>query len=428
MANPITWQNIMAPSLSEASRPLDGAQRAFGSMFDGLTNVIKEREAGNANAWNIGKTNNTNAILDAAYAAKTPEEFLAAQEALRGMAAGFGTQVDSAAVRSVMDQRLGTLRTQAQQGIQFENMLKDERSQPFMQAFRAAALKGDKEGMASAEQAYQAAGGRDLAGLIGFADQRDNELKLRGQADTRFTQDGQMHTARINDIAADNALQRQRLDLERQAQANQAAYQNANIGMQKERLGLDKVAAGERSEDRLTEQRLKVLGAIGNTNKYNIRSAEGAEELMKAINTGDNDELKNSRRTLAAKLTESGVPLGEALNAINTLDIDWTLNSSAIDKAWKQAVANSTGKEGNIQSKTAQFQQEKLTKELARLDRNTNAPSNAFQKMPVKETDFVVQNLEAAIRQIQASGANTPDAQQRIAKYQKDIQKITGGK
>ena len=71
----ITWQNINGPSLAEATRPMEAASRSFTGAFDGLANVLKQREATNAANWDQAKVNNTNALLGAVQEPKTPEEF-----------------------------------------------------------------------------------------------------------------------------------------------------------------------------------------------------------------------------------------------------------------------------------------------------------------------------------------------------------------
>jgi hypothetical protein len=248
MANPIRWDNIRGPSLAEASRPLDAATATFNGAFDRLGGVLAQREAIDAANWQNTKTNNTNAFLDTVAKYRTPEELQAAQAsgALDQLRAGFGNQIDAGAVRGAADARVLQTMQMKQQQIGYEHAMADERSTPFMQAYKVAALKGDKNAMSQAEMAYQQAGGRDLSGLVGYADARDQEVKLRGQQDKRFGLD--MRTGEETILNAQDGRRHNRV-MEGQGQ-QRIGLDQQRIGLEGQRLSIDKENAAWNREDR----------------------------------------------------------------------------------------------------------------------------------------------------------------------------------
>lgn len=128
MAGPITWQNIAAPSIAEASRGLALAQQGINAGFDSFNNVIKQQtDAENAN-WEQVKKNNTEAFLAKLYQAQGAEGFKALQSSgeLDRMLAANGAQIDAAAARSAMDGRLGVLQQRDVAGIQYKNTMLDD--------------------------------------------------------------------------------------------------------------------------------------------------------------------------------------------------------------------------------------------------------------------------------------------------------------
>ena len=188
MAQPIRWDNVRGPSLAEASAPLQVAQRSFLSGFQDLGNVLAQREAMDQANFQNTKVNNTNAFLDAVSKYRTPEELKAAQDsgALDSLRASFNGQVDAGAIRGAADARTAALQNQAQQRLAYEHMQTDERVAPLLDQFKQASLKGDQAGMAAAQAQYAQLGGRDLAGLASFADQRGQQMVERGRAATNF--------------------------------------------------------------------------------------------------------------------------------------------------------------------------------------------------------------------------------------------------
>lgn len=128
MAGPITWRTVNGPSLAEASRPMEYAQRSFDNAFTGLSGVLKQTEATDAANWNQVKENNTQDFLNKLYSAQGAEGFKALQDSgqLEQMLAANGAQIDRAAARSAMDGRLGTLQQRDTQAITYKNTMLDD--------------------------------------------------------------------------------------------------------------------------------------------------------------------------------------------------------------------------------------------------------------------------------------------------------------
>ena len=138
----ITWQNINGPSLAEATRPMEVAQRSFENVFGGLGEVIKKREVTDAANWDQTKINNTNALLNASQEARTPEEFAAREAQLRQQLLGYGAQVDPVAVRAALDGRMATLQQRAVAGIDYQNKVTDNREAPIRDSIAALTSQG----------------------------------------------------------------------------------------------------------------------------------------------------------------------------------------------------------------------------------------------------------------------------------------------
>lgn len=123
----ITWQNVNGPSLADAARPLEAAQRSIAGGFDVLGNVLKQREnTENAN-WEQIKKNNTDEFMNKLYQAQGPEGFKRLQDSgeLDRMIAANGAQIDQAAARSAMDNRMGVLQDRGIKNIAYNNTMTD---------------------------------------------------------------------------------------------------------------------------------------------------------------------------------------------------------------------------------------------------------------------------------------------------------------
>jgi hypothetical protein len=128
MAGPITWRNVTGPSLADASRPLEVAQRTISGAFDSFGNVLQRQQDVADRNWDQVKENNTQDFLNKIYSAQGAEGFKALQDSgeLDRMLAANGAQIDRAAARSAMDGRLTTLQNRDMAGITYKNTMLDE--------------------------------------------------------------------------------------------------------------------------------------------------------------------------------------------------------------------------------------------------------------------------------------------------------------
>jgi len=144
----ITWRNVNGPSLAEASRPLEVAQRSFGSVFDTLGGLVNKVEAVDTRNWDTTKENNTQAFLNTLAQAKTPEEMAAMQKSgqLAQMLSGFGGQVNQAAVRSAPEARLDALYKQTKTANEYQDYSLDREQAPIRDKALSLAVQGNKAG------------------------------------------------------------------------------------------------------------------------------------------------------------------------------------------------------------------------------------------------------------------------------------------
>jgi hypothetical protein len=184
MAGPITWQNIAAPSYTEASRGLALAQQGINSGFDSFNNVIKQQtEAENAN-WEQVKKNNTEAFMTKLYQAQGAEGFKALQDSgeLQRMLAANGAQIDAAAARSAMDGRLATLQQRDVAGMQYQKAVEENAQDPVVRQIQMLSLKNPAAAQALLDQnpnlrrGFEVAQGIDTRGQV-LKDRVWNEQK-----------------------------------------------------------------------------------------------------------------------------------------------------------------------------------------------------------------------------------------------------------
>lgn len=144
MANPITWRNVVGPSLADAARPLDAATRTLNGAFDQLQSVLKEREAIDAGNVLVQQENQKNAFLDMLHQYKTPEEIAAAQAsgAIQQRLAELSPQA-RAAVRGAEEQRLGSLRDLVGKSQQYQDQQLERQYRPMYEQALGLAAKGD---------------------------------------------------------------------------------------------------------------------------------------------------------------------------------------------------------------------------------------------------------------------------------------------
>lgn len=244
MATPITWQNINAPDLAAASRPLEAAQRSFSNMFGQFGDILAQRERINEANWQNTKTNNTNAVLDRLASFRTPDELAAAQASgeLAQMRQRFGAQIDTAALRGAEEQRLNALRTGARQAGEFQDWSTDRAQAADVEKARQLIANKDFAGARTHLDNVQL---RQESALWGSLSQAERDKVVQGQQDTvfgnnqtRFQREGEMHplelaakraaiarerqgitesNARIGQMAKENELRQQQIEANKEA-------------------------------------------------------------------------------------------------------------------------------------------------------------------------------------------------------------------
>lgn len=142
MAEPITWRNVTGPSLADASRPLQIAQQTLASGFNTFNDQLKSMEATDTANWEQVKKNNTNEFMNRLMEAQTAEQFgnMNGGNALGKQLAGYGAQIDQAAARTALDQRLGTLQDRDVRGITYNHTMLDEKQAPMVREIQMLSL------------------------------------------------------------------------------------------------------------------------------------------------------------------------------------------------------------------------------------------------------------------------------------------------
>lgn len=301
MATPIRWDTVRGPSLAEATVPLQQAQRSFLSGFGDLGNVLAQREAMDQANYQNTRINNTNAFLDAVAKYRTPEELKAAQDsgALDALRASYNGQVDSGAIRGAADARTAALQQQAQNRIAYEHMQTDERVAPLLDQFKQASLRGDQAGMAAAQAQYQQLGGRDLAGLASFADQRAQQMVERGRATTNF---GNQQEKFKKDLQVADANIRQS---DAGVRASDAQVRNVDFQIQNTKDMQE--AAKQAGKAVAAKQALKEAGNVYRDGIWDGSQAGDLLQSMTKNGIGDNNEDRTNILRTIADIQKDGV-------------------------------------------------------------------------------------------------------------------------
>jgi hypothetical protein len=181
----ITWRNVSGPSLAEASRPLEAAQRSIDNAFTGLGGVLRQQESTDAANWNQVKENNTQDFLNKLYSAQGAEGFKALQDSgeLERMLAANGAQIDRAAALSAMDGRMGTLQQRDRQGWEFQDAALDQQEAPVVNQVKGFLAQGNLEG---AKPLIAGLSARGQANMLTALDQKERQLIERSRGDLEF--------------------------------------------------------------------------------------------------------------------------------------------------------------------------------------------------------------------------------------------------
>lgn len=298
---PITWQNINAPSLGDPGRALANAGQAITDAFTPLREQLKAYQTNEAQNYEVGKANNTEAFmaqLTSRY--KTPEALAAAQQSgeLDALRSSFGAQIDQARTREALDTRGGVLQQRDLTERTYKNQVIEDTIRPQMQAALGFIQKGDKAGFDAflndpANAQLKAMKQGDLMARLTEFERATAEEGRKVSGENRAVV-AQAELLRNGEATRQNMVESQRIarrqaDTAAAAQASNAAYQTGSLGVQKD---VAQVQAQERLETRLTALNQSLAKST-----MTIGSKEGTEAVSTAIatmskNAGDTVRLR----------------------------------------------------------------------------------------------------------------------------------------
>jgi hypothetical protein len=327
MSGPITWRTVNGPSLAEASRPLEAAQRAFDNTFTGLGDALKQWDAGQKDIWKQQDAAATQDVLSQIYRAKTIDEFNALRNsgALDQATAANGAVIDRAAVNALADGRTSILQNRDVQGITYKNTMLDDAQAADVRRIGMLTLTDPK----AAEAALAAR--PDLRAAVQLAqgiDSRSQTLIDRDRATTRFgyeqTEEERKKTEEafkqqqrplllaLEQGKVDN-IPLQREQLRAQINSSNASTAASNESVLTSRANRDRIEAEAEKA-----RKLKMLGAAldGNIYKegvYKDTNSVDIAKLMKDTGAGadgpdDNDQRRKVLERLN-KLAQTGIEL-----------------------------------------------------------------------------------------------------------------------
>lgn len=313
----ITWQNVQGPSLAQASAPLLAAQQGFTSAFGQLNDALKERETIENKNWDVTKSNNTAAFLDAVAKYTDPEKLKAAQgdpnSDLNQMRSQFGNQVDMDKVRGAADARALQTMQQAKEAIAYQDVMRNEKTAPLIDQYKDAVMRKSVPEMEAARAAYLAAGGRNAADLDVFADHRTRELTERTQADQKFGLDMKVGQSTIDHQRAEESIGRSNAAngaVSAQAQASMAATQG-KVAAFNEKIQTDQYngaqAAGQSAALAASLDKKGNLYSGGMANNNNLTVL--MDYMKKNHLADDNSDKQGKILTAVSDLVKSGIPI-----------------------------------------------------------------------------------------------------------------------
>ncbi|WP_289100974.1 hypothetical protein [uncultured Marinobacter sp.] len=217
MAGPITWRNVSGGSNNLAGSLLTGAEGSFNSAFDSLRKSL--------DGYTEGVTDrNTQKFTEMLGQYRTPEELQAAREAgeIQNFRQGLGRLVDANAINpAAVDQRLATLRDQANQQYEYDQTQLTRQEQPLVgeASARIAALPNNldpAQRQATQQELTQYISGLGVqdatkAKLLGTLNDRLSGITDNYRDGVRFTREGTEFErgGELHDVRMTEADQRQ---------------------------------------------------------------------------------------------------------------------------------------------------------------------------------------------------------------------------
>lgn len=194
MSGPITWRNVQGRGASDAARLLDGASRSINTGLNAFGSAIEGAQQNRQDAYDRQVESNTDAYLDELAGFGNANELERAQEtgSLDRLRASFGDAVDRDAVRGAADSRLQELYAQDDANL-------DREIKPLVDSIRAEMVSNPSGAAALIEENRDVLSRGGLYGsLLGDADNRSRDLKVREQDDARILREERGRTANEN--------------------------------------------------------------------------------------------------------------------------------------------------------------------------------------------------------------------------------------
>lgn len=224
---PITWQNVNAPSIAEASRALLAAQGSIAGAFDGVGKVLTDQRDVNQGVLDRQRLSDTVAFKEALANAKTPEQLAALQQSgqLEQIRAALDPK-SRAELIGAEDARNAAVQQQVLQNQAFTDKQAEVAARPVLEQARLMAAHGD---VAGAEAMLRELAAKGMPGV--------GELVQKAYVDKRAadkaTADIALSTAQTADIplaraTADKNADSTRIQANASATQAQASVKNAN--------------------------------------------------------------------------------------------------------------------------------------------------------------------------------------------------------
>lgn len=276
MGEPIRWDTIMSRPHSESTAGIGSAAQLINNGIGQLQGTLKSAEDVHQSNFDNHTKLNTAAFQDAVAKYRSPEELKSAMDsggALDQLRASLGPNINHDAIRGAADARMMGLMQQKQQEIQFNHAMADERVAPLVDKFKSLELAGKHEEAAALEGEYAKLGGRDLAGLAAYRDNRAWTINERGMA---------LNKSNIEDKLANSTINHQRA-IESNSAA-QTVIQGRQVDNQ-EKLTRFQIDTG--TEDRTLAKAAGMAAALKNSLR------EGGNMYAEGMYTGNQaDELR----------------------------------------------------------------------------------------------------------------------------------------
>lgn len=323
MAQPITWQNITAPSFGEANRLMGLAQQSILGAFDNGKAALADTDKFNQELWKRQDQDATQDALGKIYQAQNLDQFNALNQsgALDQAVAANGARIDRAQINALRDGRVGTLQQREKQAWEFANAALDQKEAPVVDQVKGLLAQGD---LAGAKPLIAGLSARGQATMLGALDQRERLMIERARGDTEFGWKGAEETfkqqkrpleLKIEQGKVDSIpLQQEQLKAQTNASKASVAASNENVLASRARRERDEAEAEKARE-------VKKLGVAldGNIYKegvYKDADSVAIAELMKTTGAGgdgpgDNDQRRKVLERLN-KLAQTGVELTQA--------------------------------------------------------------------------------------------------------------------